>query len=95
MLIRLSQYHTVIEKKKKKKFLKNFKMKKFHSTTLFLVSLFLVIYLTNAQSRCYTICDQDKDCKTGKCLLTECKDTEKCFEFCFKCDGIQTCYASG
>lgn len=61
----------------------------------------LVIYLSSlvsvtlAQSKCNTICDQDKDCKTGKCLLSECRDTEFCFEFCFSCSGQRTCFASG
>jgi hypothetical protein len=51
--------------------------------------------LVNGQSRCNTICDQDRDCKSGKCILSECTDTELCFEFCFTCDGQKTCFASG
>ncbi len=57
--------------------------------------IFLLINLAKAQSRCSSICDQDKDCKSGKCLLSECRDSELCFEFCFSCSGQKTCFASG
>lgn len=62
-----------------------------HIMMIILFSLTLV----NGQSRCNTICDQDRDCKSGKCILSECTDTELCFEFCFICDGQKTCFASG
>jgi hypothetical protein len=64
----------------------------------YIINCFLVIFLinlTSAQSRCNSICDQDRDCKAGKCVLSECQDTETCFEFCFTCSGQKTCFASG
>jgi len=63
-----------------------------------LVALTILIYVSipaEAQSRCNTICEQDRDCKTGRCILSDCSDTERCFEFCFLCDGQKTCFASG
>ena len=64
-------------------------------TYILSIIMFLSINLANAQSRCNSICDQDKDCKSGKCFLSECRDTELCFEFCFLCSGQKTCFASG
>ena len=65
-------------------------------TNFILVIAFLnLIKVTNAQSRCASICQQDNDCKTGKCYLSDCNDSEFCFEFCFTCSGQKTCFATG
>ena len=66
---------------------------------LFIICYSLLIFSINqtkAQSRCDKICTSESDCLSGKCYLSECKDFELCFQFCFSCEKSEKrCYASG
>ena len=63
-----------------------------------LLSLAFVLIITKqieCQSKCDTICASDSRCSSGQCLLSKCSDSETCFEFCLRCNNVDTCYASG
>ena len=61
----------------------------------FLLILILLINNSKAQSRCDTICGINLECSQGICYLSKCSDITSCFSYCFICNGIEKCYATG
>lgn len=65
----------------------------------FILILALVVCVSlkmvNGQSRCDAACANDSSCRSGLCSLSKCSDSGTCYEFCLRCAGIETCYASG
>jgi hypothetical protein len=61
----------------------------------FLLILIVLVNNSKTQSRCDTICGINLECNQGICYLSKCSDITSCFSFCFICNGIEKCYATG
>ena len=58
----------------------------------------LILALSQAQAqttRCDTACANDVSCSSNQCVLTSCSDTSSCYQYCLRCNDIQTCYGTG
>ena len=64
---------------------------------LIILAVVLTVSLVEGQgqSKCDTVCANDPSCSVGKCILTQCTDSNSCFKYCLNCNGVETCYASG
>lgn len=62
---------------------------------LILMSVQLSEHQVRAQSRCTSTCSGSPNCASGLCTLQSCSDSGTCYEYCFNCSGVVTCYAQG
>ncbi len=51
--------------------------------------------MKDQSTRCDFLCQNDESCRSGRCVLTQCFDTESCFRYCFYCDYVEKCYEAG
>ena len=59
------------------------------------ICLLLATLQVQAQSRCDTACANDSSCSSNQCVLTSCADTTSCYQYCLRCNEIETCYGNG
>lgn len=76
-------------------------MKNFAKNFCLILGLAICIAVTSTfaqtptTTRCDTACANDESCRTNKCALTRCSDSGTCYQFCLRCNEIETCYATG
>ena len=52
-------------------------------------------YVQAQTTRCDTACAKDESCSSNRCTLTRCSDTTSCYQYCLRCNDIETCYGTG
>lgn len=61
-----------------------------------LASLIVLLFQEiEAQSKCDVTCSNDWRCRIGKCILTDCFETDTCYQYCLNCAGKVQCYGLG
>jgi len=77
------------------------RMFKSNRSRINLAALLSIIWLlitkqTSAQlNRCDFLCQNDDNCRSGRCVMTQCVDTISCYRFCFQCGEEEKCYETG
>ena len=67
-----------------------------NQAVLLIVMLLLITKETSAQlNRCDFLCQNDDNCRSGRCVMTQCVDTISCYRFCFQCGEEEKCYETG